>query len=59
MKHMFAFFGGVKNISCAITCHQQELTVLVNIYLLKQHCILTDHVMMRIGIYVNLSLTVY
>jgi hypothetical protein len=59
MKHMFASFGGVKNTSYVITCPQQELAVLVNISLLKQHCTLTDHVMMRTGIYSNLSLTVY
>lgn len=58
MKHMFASFGGAKNTSCVITCLQQELAVLVNIYHLKQHCILIDHVMMRNGIYVDLSLTV-
>lgn len=59
MKHMFASFDGVKNTSYVITCPQQELAVLVNIYHLKQHCTLIDHVMMRNGIYVNLSLTVY
>lgn len=51
MRHMFAFFGVVKNTSCAITNPQLELTVLVSTYLLKLRCILRDRPMMRNEIY--------